>query len=183
MAGTAKQNGGNSDHFLRLIFWSAAAAALLAPLVAMRFTNEVQWDGADFIFAGVLIGIVGIAFELTMRMTHSWSYRFGIGSATAAAFFIVWVNAAVGMIGDGSNIYTLLFLGVVVLALVGAILARFRAAGMALAMAAAGIAHIAVAIAGSSIDPRGAILSAAFGGLWALSAALFHMATRKERSL
>jgi MFS family permease len=180
MAEMAAHKGAGVDRLLRIAFWSFAALMLLAPLVAMRFTGEVNWDETDFIFAGVLIGAVGIAFEATMRMTRSWAYRFAAGFAALAAFMIVWANAAVGMIGDEDNPYNLYFIGVIGLALVGAVAARLRAAGMSLVMLAAGIAHLAVAAGGLSADQRGAILSAAFAGLWLLSAALFRVAARDQ---
>jgi hypothetical protein len=176
-----ERNKGAIERMLRVAFWSVAALALLAPLVAMRFTEEVRWDGADFLFAGILIGAAGIAFEATLRKTSSWAYRFAAGFAVAAAFMIVWANAAVGMIGDGENIYTLLFLGVVVLAIAGAAAARFRALRMAKTMAVAGVAHLLVALAGASIDPKGAVFSAGMALLWLISAALFRAAARDAR--
>jgi hypothetical protein len=164
------------DTVLRALFWGAVALLLLAPAVAMRFTAEVNWTAGDFVFATVLLGAAGTAFEVTMRMSRSWTYRFASGFAVAAAFLIVFVNAAVGMIGDGPNIHNLLFLAVVGMALVGSIAARFRAAGMGLVMAAAGIVHIAIALAGLPVDRIGGIYSALFGCIWLLSAFLFRKA-------
>jgi len=176
MANGADDGRGRRGGRWRIAGWGIAALVLLLPLVAMQFTDEVDWDETDFIFAGVLIGAVGGAYELTVRMSRSWAYRAGAAAALAAAFLIVWANGAVGMIGDEDNPYNLLFLGVIVLALAGAIAARFRAAGMALAMAAAAVAQAAVAVGGLSADPRGAVLSTAFAGLWLLAAALFRAA-------
>jgi len=153
--------------------WSIAALLLLLPLVAMQFTNEVNWTAGDFIFAGLLIGIVGATFELTVRVSRNHSYRAGVAFALAAAFLTVWANGAVGMIGNEDNPYNLFFLGVILLALVGAVIARFRPAGMAGAMAAAAVAQVAFAVGGMPADFRGAVFSAAFGGIWLLSAALF----------
>jgi hypothetical protein len=166
----------------RIAAWGLAALLLLLPLVAMQFDTGVNWTLSDFVFAGVLIGGVGLAFELAVRMTRNIAYRGGVGLALAAAFMIVWANGAVGMIGSEDNPFNLLFLAVIAMALIGALAARFRAAGMALAMAAAAIAHGAVAIVGMFSDPRGGILSLAFGGLWLLSAALFRKAARDQAS-
>lgn len=162
----------------RIVAWGIAALVLLLPLVAMQFTAEVNWDETDFIFAGVLIGTVGGVFELTVRMSRNWSYRGGVAAALAASFLIVWANGAVGMIGNEDNPYNLLFLGAIVLALVGAAVARFRAAGMAVAMIVAAAAHAAVALGGLGTDARGAIFSTLFAGLWALAAALFRAAAQ-----
>ena len=35
--------------------WGTAAFLLLLPVVAMRFTNEVTWDGTDFIVFGAML--------------------------------------------------------------------------------------------------------------------------------
>ena len=67
MAGTMGHDGGRGRSPVRVTLWSLAA--LLSPLVAMQFTEEVRWDAADFIFAGILIGSVGVAYELAVRMT------------------------------------------------------------------------------------------------------------------
>lgn len=178
MTSTTTHESGVADKVLRLTFWSFAALLLLAPLIAMTFTDEVRWDGADFVFAGVLIGIVCVAFELTMRRSPNWTYRFAVGCAVAAAFMIVWANAAVGMIADGDNLYNLLFLAVIILALAGAVVARFRARGMAATMGIAAVAHLAIAGAGATVDPRGALFSSLLAVGWLLSASLFRRAAR-----
>ena len=160
----------------RMAGWSIAALLLLLPLVAMQFTAEVNWTVGDFFFAGLMIGVVGLAFELAVRMSDSWAYRAGVGCALAASFMIVWAGGAVGMIGDEGNPYNLLFVGVIGLALVGAILTRFRARGLALTMVVAAVAHLVVAAVGMASDLRGGVFSAMFAGLWLLAAALFHNA-------
>jgi hypothetical protein len=160
----------------RAAAWSFAALILLLPLVAMRFTAEVNWTVGDFIFASLLIGSVGLTLELAVRVSPSRTYRGGVGFAVAAAFLLVWANGAVGMIGNEDNPYNLLFLGVIPLALLGAVVARFRAAGMAWAMALAGLAQAGIAIGGMPADLRGGVLSALLAGLWVLSAALFRNA-------
>lgn len=160
----------------RILGWGAAVVLLLLPFFAMQVTSEVNWTVGDFLFAAIVIGLAGTLAELAVRMSSNWSYRAGAGFAIAAAFLIVWVNAAVGMIGDGANLYNLLFLGIVPVALAGAAVARFRAGRMAVAMALAGVAHIAVALVGMGSDLHGGIFSAVMGGLWFLSAALFRSA-------
>jgi hypothetical protein len=84
------------------------------------------------------------------------------------------------MIGSEGNPYNLLFGGVIVIALVGAVIARFRPAGLARAMIAAAIAQVGVAAVGLSTDVLGGVLSAAFAGLWLLAAALFRRAAREQ---
>ena len=162
----------------RIGAWSIAGLLLLIPAVAMQFDSGVNWTAFDFLFAAGMIAIVGGAFELAVRATRNSAYRGGVGAALAAGFMIVWATGAVGMIGDEGDAYNLLFFAVILVALGGAALARFRAPGMAWAMAVAAAARVAVALAGMTMDPRGGLVSAAFGALWLLSAALFRKAAR-----
>ena len=183
MAGRVEHRGERRWSPWRIAGWSLPVLLLLLPAAAMRFTSEVNWTASDFIFAGLLFGSVGLAFELIVRKSRSLSYRLGAGLAVVAAFLTVWVNAAVGMIGSEDNPYNLLFGGVLLLALVGAILARFEARGMARAMALAALAQAAAGAGGLTTDTRGAMLSMAFAGLWLLSAALFASAARDQTSV
>jgi hypothetical protein len=163
----------------RIAGWSLAALILLLPLIAMRFTDEVNWTASDFLFAGVLIGGVGLLFELAVRSSRNLAFRAGAALALGVSFLIVWANAAVGMIGDEDNPYNLLFGVVLLIALLGSALARLRPAGMALTMGAAGIVHLAIALGGLSTDQHGATMSALFAGPWLLAALLFRAAAKE----
>ena len=182
MTSSTESNGKRGINPWRAAGWGLAALLLLLPLAAMQLTAEVSWTAGDFIFAAMLFGIVGLALELAVRASRNWAYRAGTGFAVAAGFLIVWVNGAVGMIGNEDNPYNLLFLGVIPLALIGAVLARFRAAGMAWAMALAGLAQAAIAIGGMPADLRGGVLSALLASLWLLSAALYRNAAASADS-
>ena len=162
----------------RIAGWSMAVLVLLLPLVAMHFTGEVNWTVGDFIVAALLLGIVGVIFELTVRVTRNGAQRAAVAMAVAASFLTIWANGAVGMIGDEDNPYNLLFLGVILLALAGSVAARFRPSGMAIAMIVAAIAQAGLGIVGAFSDLRGGVLSTMFAGLWLLSALLFRQAAR-----
>lgn len=180
----AKEAGNRGSHRRvpwRVIGWSIPAVLLLLPLVAMQVNDEVNWTASDFIFAAVLFGSVGLAFELIVRKSGSLAYRLGAGLAVLTVFLTIWANAAVGMIGD-DNPYNLVFAGVLFVALLGAVLARFEPAGMARAMVVAAIAQAAAGAGGLSTDPRGAVFSMSFAGCWLLAAALFHSAARDRAS-
>jgi hypothetical protein len=161
---------------VRAGLWGAAGLLLLTPLAAMQFSREVDWSAGDFALAGGLLAAAGIGAEAAVRMRRSPAYRGGAALALAAAVLIVLVSGAVGMIGSEDDVHNSLFLGVVVLALGGALAARFQAGGMAYAMAAAGMVHAGIALAGLSADPLGAVLSVGMASLWFLAAALFRKA-------
>jgi hypothetical protein len=101
--------------------------------------------------------------------------------AIVTAFLTVWVNLAVGMLGSEQNPANLMFGGVLAIALIGAVVARFRPQGMARAMQATAAAQGAMA------------LYALFGGYaevtlhigmfvipWLLSAQLFKKGAREQ---
>ena len=172
--------GGRLMNPWRIAGWSLAALLLLLPFVAMRFTNQVDWDETDFIVMGALIGSVGLGMEFLVRKSAGTAYRLGAVLAALAFFLTIWVNLAVGMIGSEDNPYNLLFGGVLLIALGGAILARFEAGGMARALFAAAAAQAAASLFGLAADPRGAVFGLVFAGLWALAAGLFGRAASKN---
>jgi hypothetical protein len=109
----------------------AATALLLVPLVAMQFTDEVNWDLADFIVAGVLLFGTGLTYELAARTARPRAYRVAVGLALGAALVLVWVNLAVGLIGSEDHPANLMYFGVLALGVAGAAVGRFRAHAMA----------------------------------------------------
>ena len=180
MANTQATGAPRGWNVWRTAGWSIPVLLLLLPAVAMQFSDDVVWTASDFVFAGLLFGSVGLAFEFIVRKSSSLAYRCGAGLAVLTAFLTVWANGAVGMIGSEDNPFNLLFGGVLFIALIGAVLARLEPVGMVRAMVVTAIAQVAVGAAGLSTDVRGGIFSMAFGGLWLLSAALFWNASREQ---
>ena len=164
---------------LRIAAWSVAAGLLMLPAVAMQFTREVVWGPFDFLVAAALIGGVGLTFELAVRTHQSAVYRAGAAVALLTAFLTVWINLAVGMIGDEGNPINLVFAGVLAVAAIGGLLARFRPAGMAWAMVATAAAQAATIVPALTTEAGTAALIVAFTLPWLLSAALFRAAARE----
>jgi hypothetical protein len=165
----------------RIAAWGTAMTLLLLPLVAMRVTDGVRWDVADFALAGGLVLGIGIAWELAVRRTVDRTYRAAAAVALAAAFLLVWANAAVGIIGSEDNPANRMYSGVLTVGVLGAVLARFRPMGLARTMAATAAAQALVAVialaAGMGSAPG---ITTFFVALWLLSAWLFRSAARRE---
>ena len=164
----------------RIVGWGTAAIMLLLPLIAMQFTDEVNWDVSDFIIFGAMLATAGGAFELAARMTPNKAYRAAVGVALAAAFFLVWVNGAVGLIGNEGNPANLMYGGVLAVGIIGAVIARRQPKGMARAMVATAVAQVLVPvialIAGlSNTSGLGNtfVVTGIFFALWLTSAWLF----------
>jgi uncharacterized membrane protein YoaK (UPF0700 family) len=162
--------------------WAVPVVVLAIPLAA-----DWPWTLSDFIVAGAMFAIVGGTFELAVRASGNRAYRGGAAVALITAFLLVWINLAVGIIGDENNPVNLMFFGVIAVAMVGSIAARFRAGGMARSMIAAALFQVLIgvgvfALGISASEPPGAIglllLIESFAVGWFASAWLFRMAER-----
>ena len=188
MEGNTENSRGWGENRWRIAAWSTAAFLLLLPLFAMQVTDEVVWDAVDFAVFGALLVGAGLAYELAVRMTGDTAYRAAIGVAVVAAFLLVWVNGAVGLIGSEDNDANLMYGGVLAVGIIGAFIARFRAPGMARALFATAIAQALVAaialIAGLGAPVSGPLeivgVNAFFIVLFVGSAWLFREAARGE---
>lgn len=151
----------------RLLGWGFLAALLSLPAI-LRF----PWTASDFVIMGILLGSVGLGVELVLRLSGDAFVRLGAVMVVLTCFLTIWVNLAVGMIGD-ENPYNLLFLVPVATGLIGTISVRVNAKPSALIAVIAAILQAAIGLGGYGVDPRGAVLSACFAFFWLLAAALF----------
>ena len=135
----------NSFSRYRPYMWGGFAALIALPAVAMMFSTGVNWGPEDFIFATLLFGVLGGGIELAMRARQVASYRWAGVLALGMGFVTLWVNMAVGIIGNDDNPLNAHYLWVLGIPIVGSIAARFKPTGMALAMIATAIAHLAIA--------------------------------------
>ena len=82
---------------LRILGWGAAAFIMLAPLVAMQFTTEVNWTATDFAFMGGLIAVCGAAEEVMLRLVKNETGRVIGTGFILGVFVLVWAQGAVGV--------------------------------------------------------------------------------------
>lgn len=129
---TKSTNGILQNSFVRVAI--ATALILLVPLVAMLFTDSFNWGLLDFIITGALLFIAGLTYELITKRAGNMVYRAAFAVAIATAAFLFFSNLAVGVIGSEDEPANMMYLGVIAVAVIGTILARFRPEGMARAM-------------------------------------------------
>ena len=175
----------------RVAAWSIAALLLLAPAVAMLLGAEgVAWTAGDFLIATMLILAVGIPFELVVRRSVDRVYRAGVGVGLLAAFLLVWINGAVGIIGPETNDANMMYFAVLGVAIAGAVAAFGRPRGMAYAMFAAAAATAvvaAIAIAGDLGRPEDGPfqllgVNAMFVMIWVTAGGLFLETARRREA-
>ena len=175
------ERGGRRGNRWRSAVWGTAAFLLLLPLVAMQVTDQMAWGAGDFVLFGAMLAAACGTWELAVWMTANRAYRTAVGVAVAAAFLLVWMNLAVGLIGDEGNPANLMYAGVLLVGLIGALVARLQAQGMARALVAMAIAQILVAgFALVSGEVKAVVLTLFFAALWLVSASLFRTAARQQ---
>ena len=189
MAANMQNGGAGRKSPWTIAPWTSAAVLLLLPLIAMQFTHEVNWDETDFIvFGAMLVGACG-AYELATRMTGNTAYRAAVGVAVVAAFLLIWINLAVGIIGSEDNPANLMYGGVLAVGIIGAVIARFEPHGMARALVGMALAQVLVAVLalifrwgshGENWPPVIVVLNGFFAALWLGSAWLFRRAAREQ---
>ena len=163
-----------------IIFWigfmAADYATLFLPSPLYTRVAPLYW------------AMVAVFLFLKARKPGNTAYKFAVALALLAAFLLLWVNGAVGIIGDEGNDANLMYGAVLVVGIIGAIVARFEPHGMVRAMFATALAQALVAVialvagwgSAGPIWPRD-ILGATglFVILWLGSAWLFRKAAPK----
>lgn len=82
-----------------IIIMMAVAIKLCIPLIAMQFTDEVNWTLSDFVVMGLLLLSTGLLCELVLRKVTKIQHRIILCALLIFGLFIVWAELAVGIFG------------------------------------------------------------------------------------
>lgn len=77
----------------------SAGSLLLVPLVAMLFTQEVNWTLLDFAVAASLLFGAGLMIEFVMRTIKGANLRIALALAVLVFLILFWMELAVGIFG------------------------------------------------------------------------------------
>lgn len=132
MKARARKISAQNKNFL-LIFGLTALILLILWLIWL-FTGALAWGPMDFVFVGVMLLGPGLAYELITRKHKNRLYRIALGIALGTAFIMIWANLAVGLIGSEDEPANWIYIGLLAIGLMGAVIARFKARGMAITM-------------------------------------------------
>ncbi|MBT8394922.1 MAG: hypothetical protein HKO81_00200 [Flavobacteriaceae bacterium] len=77
-----------------------ATLILLIPLLAMQFTNEVNWNIADFATAAFLLYGTGLLIEVVLRKTKIDYIKTIVIVTIVIVFLLIWAELAVGIFGS-----------------------------------------------------------------------------------
>ena len=162
---------------------------LSIPAAAMLFRVEGwAWSIADFIvFWGLIAGVL-LTYKLMTRKAVSGYYRVAAALALATGLLLIWVNGAVGLIGSEDNPANVLYGGVLLVGVFGAVMARLEPLGLAMTLYATALAQFLVPMVALVVWPNdfspGVGLVFALNGFFALGFAvagvLFKYAERMQ---
>lgn len=174
---------GSGDGAMRLWragVWGTAVLILLAAAVANQTVDGFNWSLGDFVAIGAILAVACLGWEVAASGTRSNHYRAGAALAAAGGLALVWINLAVGIIGDEDNRANLLFFAILAVGGVLALAGHLRASGMKLALTTMAVlqAILAAAVLLAGLTAEG-LFCLGFAGLWAISAHLFRLAARQ----
>lgn len=157
-------------------------AIIVAGVLMIPLAGKAPWTAGDFVFGAVVLFGSALVYELVASKGGTLAYRGAVALACGTGLLLVWINGAVGIIGDGP--VNLMYLGVLAVGFVGAIVARFEPRGMSRALFATALAMVLVPVIALIIGTRGFApgvatvlgLNAFFALLFGGSAVLFRRA-------
>ena len=72
---------------------------LLIPMIAMQFTDEVNWSFLDFIIMGIMLSITGLALGIIIKKIKDYKYRNIFITIIVMIFLLIWAELGVGLFG------------------------------------------------------------------------------------
>ncbi len=124
-----------------------SACFLLLPLTGELLVDDFAWGPGDFIGVGVTVFAVVLAYQvISGLMSDNLAYRAGVGIGLLGALLLFFVVPAVGAIGGEDNSANIMYLAVFAVGGLGALVARFRPAGMAIVLSGAALIVAAIGV-------------------------------------
>ena len=150
--GIVKENTTHMSQWLKTILYVAlgALAALMVPLVASRLVADWHWNAGSFVFVYFVFFAVGMAFALIARKMGVWSYKVGVAVALFCGLGLAWSTMV--HVADSGHPERFVYYSVLVVGLVGALLSRLKARGLAYTLFAMAAVYALIAV----ILPSGA---------------------------
>lgn len=80
-----------------LLILGSSLALLFIPLIAMQFSNQVDWKITDFLIMGLLLAGTSLLIELVLRKNKTFLKRIVWIGAALIGFLLIWAELAVGI--------------------------------------------------------------------------------------
>ena len=121
-----------------------ALLILLVLLITIQSTDEVAWG--IFVFAFTVLFGASFAYESIIKKSAPTIYKAAIAIAIVTILILFWINGAVGIIGSEDNPANLMYLGVIIIVIIGSLISQFKPRRMALTLSLAALVQILVPI-------------------------------------
>ncbi len=161
---------------------------LVLPAIGELTVESWDWGPAGFLLMGTLLFVTFLMIELLAKQSSNTLYKIAVALTTLTTFGIIYVNLAVGIIGDGNNTSACYFL-VVPVGFIGLAVSRLKPKGLSItAFCMAAIVLLVPTIALLLNDPyileapgplKVFILSACIAACYVVAGVLFRQAARK----
>ena len=69
----------------------------MIPLLAMQFTEDVNWSIYDFVVMGFLLLFFSLGIDLTMKKVKNQNVKILYVVLTILIFLLIWAELAVGI--------------------------------------------------------------------------------------
>lgn len=89
----------NNPNKRLLIILTIPLLLLSVPLIAMQFSDEVNWSLFDFVVAGILLLGTTLIIELILRKVKTKRNRIILAIIVISLLLITWAELAVGVFG------------------------------------------------------------------------------------
>lgn len=73
---------------------------LSIPLIAMQFSEEVDWGLYDFVVIGALLFGTGMIYEFGITKLRTTAQQMVAAAVLLAVLFLIWAELAVGIFGS-----------------------------------------------------------------------------------
>jgi len=72
----------------------------MIPLMAMQFTDDVNWSIFDFVVMGFLLLFFSLGIDITMKKVKNQNVKILYVVLTILIFLLIWAELAVGIFGS-----------------------------------------------------------------------------------
>lgn len=164
--------------FLRKLGWGVVAILFLIPVAGRLATSEVEWTMGDFAVWAAMLSFAGVLGEGLLRTFRPGAALAGGILAVGAGFLLVWINLAVGFIGNEHNPLNQAYFAMLAVVLIIAAVARFRLQVMAWLMIGCAATQATILVIGRQAWGFEWVATGIFCAIWLVAAALFARAAR-----
>ncbi len=82
------------------VIFTVITSILSIPLIAMQFTDQVNWSLFDFLAMAILLSILGLALRYIWQKATNKRSKLLLSIPIILFFLLVWIELAVGLLGS-----------------------------------------------------------------------------------